>query len=343
MGYKYFNLNQPPTSAGDVMINEIQANIYENFNNASTYFTIQEETFFASGSFQDTEARINRGINAYTGDKLGDDFKYIIFKDLNHATMQGYKYFFDNDYWIVTNTEIIKNLAASCLVRKCNNMLRWVDSNGNLYSEPCFIEYKISRPRDQTSTTNPVIPEGYISVTSQQNAKTRKIRPNQRFLFGNPDYRICYKIFGDGVNNFLNIDTTDDYSARTVNFSMGGFNINEETDDLVNGYANRWLYQIPETTTGSRISLNPSDTSILESGSQVFAVTNYYNSGSLSGSFIFSINDNLVPPIYYTFNSIDGNHFSVKNNAMYPENDLNIKCNGSSGSRLVPIHLRGAW
>ena len=183
------------------------------------------------------DVRINRGLNNYSGDRLGDDFKSIIFRDLSHATGVGFKYYFDDNYWIVINSEIIKNFAASCVVRRCNSVLRWIDENGNYYEEPCSIDYRISRPRDEVGSKDPVTPQGYIDVYCQSNDRTKTIKGNKRFLFGSKNNRIGYKTFGDGVRNFLNQKTYDDESSAIIVLSMGGNYVNKDTDDIENGIA----------------------------------------------------------------------------------------------------------
>lgn len=257
MTYKYFILDPKVSSSiGDIMIDNFQSFVNEQFDNASDVFEILEENVFSSGSYVKTDVRINHGINVYTGEKLGDDFKLLIFKDLNHSLGMGYKYYFDSNYWIVVNTEVLKNLAASCMVRRCNNMLRWVDENSNYFEEPCIIDYQIANPRDQVGAVNPVTPQGMITVICQLNARTRKIKSNQRFIFGNPDNRIGYKVFGDGVKDFLNQKTTDENSAALLELKMGGNFVNPETDDITLGIADKYqnVYTVdvsPTTISGS--------------------------------------------------------------------------------------------
>lgn len=258
MAYKYTeamtNIYNYTTGCG--ILSEYQAFINEQFYNAPDSFAIQEEYPFASGFYVEVDVRVNRGINTYTGEKLGDDFKNLIFRDLQHATSIGTKYFFNNNYWVVINSEIIKNFAASCTIRRCNNRLRWVNENGVYYEEPCSIEYKISRPRDEVGSYNPVTPQGYIEVFSQLNDKTKKIKGNQRFLFGSVQNRVAFKVFGDGVRSYLNQETLDDESAALLSLSMGGNFVNTETDDITLGIAdyNKIVYAItisPSAINGS--------------------------------------------------------------------------------------------
>lgn len=257
--FKYFNSNPSVSNQDtpkDTWIKGFQANVDAQFYNSPDAFIIKEELTIGKLDFKEVEVRVNRGINTYTGEKLGDDFKLLLFKDLSHSTSIGYKYYFDNNYWIVINSEIIKNFAASCMVRRCNNVLRWIDEYGNYYEEPCIINYNIEEPRDKIGTAGPVMPSGSIDVYSQVNDRTKKIKGSQRFLFGIPSNRIGYKVFGDGVRNFLNQKTADDESSAMLVLSMGGNFVNSETDDVENGIAdaNKIVYSMslyPSVLSGS--------------------------------------------------------------------------------------------
>lgn len=261
MGYKYLNVNPKVTeNPGDIWIQGFQANIDAQFYNAPDAYIIQEELTIGQLNFQNVEVRINRGINSYTGDKLGDDYKQLIFKDLAHSTSIGYKYKFDDNDWLVINSEIIKNFAASCIVKRCNNVLRWIDEYGNYYEEPCIINYNIEEPRDRIGVSNPIIPSGRIDVYCQVNSRTKKIKGSQRFLFGVPENRVAFKVYGDGVRNFLNQKTEDDNSSAILVLSMGGNFINPDTDDIENGVADSLQILYSMSLSENIISGSPTDT-----------------------------------------------------------------------------------
>ena len=234
------------TSLHNTWTGGFQALVNAQFDNTFTAYQILEEKPFASGSYVLMDVRVNRAVDALTGQKLGDDYKTILFKNLTHATTLGNLYYFDNNYWLVTNTEVIKNLIASCMVRRCNNTLRWQDSNGGIHSVPCFIDYTISRSRDMISKDSPVTPAGYIGVTCQFNTTTNTIERSQRFLFGNPSNWVGYKILGGGIANYNNLTTNNNMSAGLLNFTMESNYENTDKDDLVNGIANvnQYVYNL---------------------------------------------------------------------------------------------------
>jgi hypothetical protein len=241
MPYKYTNafmtVNETPQ---DTYKNFFQANLTEQFYNATDWYTIQEELVFASGTFSDTDVRITHAIDAKTGTKMGDDYKFILFKDIEHATGLGYLYYFDDNYWLTINSEIIKNLAASCTVKRCNNTLRWMDTAGAVYSVPCSIEMDkpISNNRDMVGiSTSVIIPMGLIQVRTQYNSTSNKIKPNQRFLLGNADNWIAWKVVGGGVENYNNLQTEINTTPGLITFTLDRNYENVDTDDLTNGIA----------------------------------------------------------------------------------------------------------
>ena len=239
MPYKYFiNDIQLGKTNGEIIKDAFQEIVDERFYNAPDVYTIKEQKAIGSDEYNDIDVRINRGIGVYSGRNLGDDWRLLIFKDVNHPIIMGKKYFFDNNYWLTFNTETYNNFAVSCMVKRCNNVLRWIDEDGIRYNEPCIFDLIIARARDQMSSDDLINLQGYINVYAQLNQNTRKIRENQRFLVGSPDNRVGYKVFGNGVRNFINGVTYDDNSASMLMLTMGGNHVNYSTDDIVNGYAN---------------------------------------------------------------------------------------------------------
>jgi len=258
MPFKYYTCASPINfnSTGDQILAEFQANVDAEFAISPSYYTITEEIPFASGSYIDVGARVNTAISSETGVKLGDDFKKIIFQDLDHDTSIGYKYYFDDNYYIAMNTRITKSFVSSVTVRRCNNVLRWTDTDGNSLSSHCVIDYSIKRPSDSVGATNPVTPEGFIIVYTQLNDDTKTIVPGQRFLFGNSDNWQTFKIFGNGIRSFLNQDTEDNDSCKLLMLEMGANAVNNDTDDVVNGIADTYknvyeLTLIPSSISGS--------------------------------------------------------------------------------------------
>ena len=347
MAYKYATLVPYEISSGSVILNEFQASVNQEFFNSPTAHTILEESPFGSGSFVNTDVRITGLVNQETGVNLGDDWKHLAFKDVKHSISLGTKYYFDGNYYLAVNTEVRKSIAASVGVRRCNNQLRWMDENGVFQSEPCIIDYKLSRPRDLVGTENLPLPQGFIEVFAQGTSKTFKIQGNQRFIFGPIENRIAYKIFGDGIKNFLNQSTMDDQSPKLLTFSMGGNFVNPDLDNITLGVAD-YYKNYSNLTSGSLVGAfsivsTPNTNYILQSGSALYDVRYYSGSVVQSGSFVFSVSGSMVPTSKYVFAQESNNTFSIYNLEAYPNYNLNILCSGSSGSRVLELELRGVF
>lgn len=255
MPFKYFILDdQLNKTNGEILREKFQTVVDDQFLNAPNIFTISEQTAIGSNNYEDTQVRINRGINVYTGRNMGDDWRLLIFNNPNHSIILGRKFFFDNNYWLTFNSETYNNIAVSCMIKRCNNVLRWLDLNGVLHTEPCIFDTLIARTRDQMSADDLINVQGYINVYAQLNSQTKHIKENQRFLVGNAENRVAYKIFGSGVRNFINDITYDDNSAAMVMYTLGGSNVNNSTDDIVNGIAN--AFQLAFSLSGLPASIS---------------------------------------------------------------------------------------
>jgi len=265
--------------------NDVQENINEQFYNASDVYTIQEETALASNVYQNVDVRINYVINTNTGERVGDDFKTLLFKQLNHSVDLGRMYQFDSNYWLCVNVDKLKTLVATAQVRRCNNVLRWQDVSGAIYEVPCFLSYLIKENRDySTAGSAIVVPSGMIDCTIQFNSMSNKIRPNQRFLIGNQNNWTAYRVEGGGINNFNNLTTINNMSSGIIKFSLAVDYINIETDDIINGIANVTENLYALTLNQASISGNPTQTVQL-----VATVT--LNGGSVSRNLVWSSDD----------------------------------------------------
>jgi len=216
-----------------------QETLNTQFYNSTDWWTIQEETSIGTGEYSNIDVRINTLVNSETGLKLGDDWKRILFKDINHDIEIGRFYIFNNSTWLTINSEVIKNLAGTCAIRRCNNTLRWIDqTTGAYYEEPCCIEYLVKEPRDYFTTGSAfTTPGGFLHIYTQLNNRTSLIDENQRFLFGNSEHWTCYKVVGTGLNDFNNTITYDNSSAKLLVVDMIANFINEQLDDVANGIA----------------------------------------------------------------------------------------------------------
>lgn len=326
MSYKYTQIQSALVSdPKTTYIADFNERLKEGFENSSDWFTIQEETFFGAEKYQSIDARINYVIAAETGEKMSDDYKMLWFKDTSHVVKLGTMFYFNDNYWLCINTEKIKSLTTAVTVKRCNNTLRWMDEKGGIYNVPCSMADPLIRENRDYSTTGSAVVNvsGVIEVMVQFNEKTNKIKSNQRFLFGNPDNWYCYKIFGAGVNNINLMKTDDFYSSGIIRYSMGGWQLNEDTDDLINGVCDVYQNEYILEATPSSLSLNVGEKvgisySVLHNGKYELLEVDW----STSNSGIAEVIDGLVNPKQLGFANIT---ISLKNNPdVYIEIPVNV-------------------
>lgn len=318
---------------------DLQATINSEFECASNIYTIQEELNKGDKTFTDVVIRINHVINSETGEKLGDDWRGITFKDLQHNYGLGYMYQFDDNYWLTINSDIYKFVTASACIRRCNNVLsRYLyDENNNktLYMEPCIIDYKISRDLFKYSE-DIILPEGVIQVTTQNNNNTKTIKINDRFIFNGQPFKV------QRINSYLRDKTMVADSVPLLYFSMFKDQISPQ-DDLVNNIADGLA--IPNVTTSIVISPNTPDTvKILQGDSQAYSVYKYdSNNNQLNNTFTITASG--CDSSYYILTVADGNNFNVHNIKGDGGEYLTVTCidNTDSISESITIRLAGEW
>ena len=295
--YKYIPASlvataQKGNTPKDQYIELFQKTLNEQFFNSSTWWTIEEETEVGSTEYADVDVRINHVINAETGLKLGDDWKTVLFQSIEHDVELGKYYIFDDNTWLTINTELVKNLSATCTIRRCNNTLRWVDeATGAYYEEPCCIEYLVKEPRDYATQGSPFMtPGGFLHIETQFNERTNLIKHNQRFLFGNTEHWTCYKIIGTGVNDFKNLTTYDNSSAKILSLDLVANFVNDELDDVVNGIAD--VYTNVYTIALNRSSASGSPLDVVQ-----LSATVTYNTMSVSRNIEWSTSNSKIATV----------------------------------------------
>lgn len=308
--------------------NDLQAMVDAQIDNASSYYTIQEETAVGSLSWQDVTVRINHVVRSDTGEKLGDDFKSIIFKDFDHARSMGCRYQFDNNVWITINTDQKKYVTASSVIRRCNNTLQMRKADGTLVQEPCFIDYGYTSDSFNIFKET-VLADGEILVGAQNNANTQLFDINDTVIFGGQYFKI------ESKKNFLNNTTYGD-DAPIITFKMALVNASGDDDITPTG-------EILVFINGENVDIH--NLGIIEDDTTTFVIYRYENGYQESDTFVFTVDSlSQANPVNYTFNTINGNSFSVKNNNK-DDNDLIILCtnNVDTSTEKIAISLRGLW
>lgn len=291
MPLPYYTLSPPISSASQALRTEYYALIDENFSVATDKFIIQKETSFGSQSYDSIECRITSVIDSKTGEKKSDDWKQILFKPSGgYVPLVGSLYYFDSNYWVGVFTDNTKSLVNNIIVRRCNEQLRWIGDDGVSYSEFCVVDYSLTGVRDLVRQDDVVLNQGYVDVYAQLNERTELIKPNQRFLFGRPKQRVCWRIYGNGIMNSQNQETLSDMTARIITMTMGGYYYNEQTDDLINGIADAYKSVYSISLSASSISGNVGETYNL-------GATLLLNNSPTSGSLTYTTSSSSIATI----------------------------------------------
>ena len=245
MSLKYFD-SRPKVAPKQSYIDDFEAMAELLYENAPNYYAIDDinylehEVTYGSKDFEPIEARIDSVIDPTTGKNVGDDYKNFILMPNADKVFIGKLFRWNDNYWIAVNTNTYESLTNACIVKRCTNMLKWIDSNGILQQEPCSIGYDIFQPGDYAAKEYLLV-DGQIVLQCQKTLTTNKITPNMRFLIGTAENRRAFKVTGNGNRNFLNNKTDDDYSPSIIEFYMDANYPNAQTDDIANGIADAYI------------------------------------------------------------------------------------------------------
>lgn len=197
---------------------------------------VQEQDGIGVDSYHCLDVRVDYAIDMGTSYKQDDDFKIFAFQDLEHRVQKGLMYQFDDDYWLVVNTSELGSVSNDVTVRRCNNVMRWVDrQNGKVYEYPCIIDYVLESPQ-QLKDKDVITSNGHVSVMCQGDNITRFLEKNTRFIFNKQPFKFV------AFQNMLNEGVKANFASNLLYLDMY-LDMEEPDDDLENGVANRDLYK----------------------------------------------------------------------------------------------------
>jgi hypothetical protein len=231
MAYKSYKVAAQAlaTTPKDEMLNAYQSAIDDSFLLATDWFTISEEDM-TTYAYSDVTVRLNT-VYGESGSKLSDDYREIIFQDMEHTRGLGTKFQFNGSYWLTINYDEYGKPTASVVIQKCRNILKWVDKQtGAVLSEPCVFDFLAEQRARPVYNKYITIPDGYTSVAIQYNDNTSQIKINDRFYFNGKCYRVT------DIYNVLNNPT--DGKPPLLYLIMYIDQINAQKDDVTNGIAN---------------------------------------------------------------------------------------------------------
>lgn len=213
----------------------VNAYVDSQWHDSTLLEEVCEETYTGSFKFNKIEVWLNT-VSDFTNNiiKNATDFRRLMFKDNRKTIERGRYYKFHKNYWITYEDTTIESPYAEILVRRCNNIAKWIDiETGEIIEQPCVLEYDIS-------ATNPKVDKDIITANSsvtlvlQGNEKTHKLKRNQRFVFNGVPYKFV------AYNNYMQNNYVD--QDVTLLFMDLDFDLEKPTDDMVNNIADRYEY-----------------------------------------------------------------------------------------------------
>lgn len=232
----YDNARKLVKKPHDAYLSHLQALINERWENSTqTIFSVYQQADIGSDEWIEQPISIDTAIDIGTGFKKGDDFKVFSHKNISADMKLGIMFRTEEDYWICTNTNGYASPTNSCEVRRCNNVMKWVDpETGFVNQQWCAIDYELSSPRP-SKDKDIVVADGHIFVLVQGNDLTRSIPKNQRFIFNGLAFKVS------AFQSLLDEDNIT-FHSNLLYIDMYADPI-QPSDDLVNGIANATDYQ----------------------------------------------------------------------------------------------------
>lgn len=200
---------------------------------------VEEEEPFASGVYEPLEAVIQTVKND-KGKDLADDYKRLVFRDIDHHRELGSKYRFSFDFdleepdddkfcWLVTNTNHT-DMAAQVVITRCNGTIWSVYKNTDGYNDVHREEIVCGTDLSGTGfsfSDQIVTQKDSIIVMIQSNEFTKQYYVNQRFIIG---YNRVYK-----VTNIQNYNTRSTYKATDEGLIVMYLTIDEKSEKDIFG------------------------------------------------------------------------------------------------------------
>lgn len=237
MGLAYYNnyLNSLARSPNETWRGIQQATISHEFDDTTIQKTVLEENIPFDFQFTETQCWVGTVTDALTNTiKDVEDYRSLYFENCSHDTTRGRYYQWNNNYWMIYDTITELETIATCKMRRCNNIAKWVDKDtGEIIEYPCILDYEISSVNVQY-TKDVATANSKVTLILQGNENTHKLIKNNRLIFNQVPYKIV------AYNNFMQ----DDYITKETPLLFLELYLDQEmpSDDMINNIANRYDY-----------------------------------------------------------------------------------------------------
>jgi len=262
--------------------------------------------------------------------KYGENFndeKLMLTENTTFISI-GSKVVWDGLAWLVLNSEnrAIKTHKAH-KIHLCNNFLKWKDSINTTYVEDGVIIDSVIGDAD----SNNQVPLGRdrYEMFIQDNATTRTLYENQRFIFGN---RFPYKI--TVVSNVLRPSNDVNIGLLQLRLELDQLN---PLDDLANNIAYNGEVT-PQPVLSNGVIFSQESLTISKYITKSVDVYNYVNSVADGTTFTFRIDS--IPISAYEILSSTSNSISIKCKSGYHEGLLVAITDVTLVETSIPLILK---
>lgn len=207
---------------------------------------VEREQTIGEGDYTPLEVVIQT-IRSDTGEKVSDNIRRIVFRDIKYQAPIGTKFKFsynfdlyepdeDKDVWLVTNKNST-NPTESATITKCNGTIAstYVDENGinKIHYEEVYSSTNLSSTVPNFNAAI-VTAKSDLTLLVQHNKYTRNYYVNQRFVVGyNQVYKVAaiqnmdslhtYKADGAGLSIlYVNLDQISEYDNFDTRLAYNG-------------------------------------------------------------------------------------------------------------------------
>ena len=217
-----------PSSPKQQYRDDAQALIDDHWDDTTQLYTVSEEYPFGTFDFKDVDCHLIRGRDRSIGIKTGDDYRELVFQSIDKDVQLGTYYIFDDSYWLTVNKDTLNRIDGDIIVRRCNNWLKWRDSNNKICAYPVVCEYEVSRGTPRPDKDTIPTPTNTISLIIQANDSTLKLGVNQRFIISGRVYKL------ESMNNYL---MPSAYGKQEILYYKVSLDEISPYDDFENGIA----------------------------------------------------------------------------------------------------------
>ena len=211
-----------------------QTEIDKEFSYAINLYNVDIEKTNGADEYVGIQVRIDRPFTVTGGTKVSDDYKKLIFQNNDLKLQTGRKVKFDDNCWLLTDISTLSVNSIASIARRCNNVIHYKE--GEEYKvEPCVIDYSSSSNQLEVKQEI-ILPSKTIKMYTQNNSITRKIKINNRFIFGSQVFKVISK---EDYNQISTYDTKIGINVYNLELDEIGASDNFETGIAAHGLNSR--------------------------------------------------------------------------------------------------------